>query len=251
MAVGAVSSGAELTLSPAVAGRVQAAAIVCLTVIHVLVQIAYFGFGRDHLMGLTPLFDLNQENNVPTWYSGIMLFTTAAALGVVAVAKSHARAPFARHWMVLAFIFVYMSLDELAHIHEKWGPLLETSLGGLRDPQVMGGALRNLWVIPAFLVAAAVGLAYLRFLLHLPSRTRNLFVASGVAYVVATIGMEMVGASLSAAGGRFTPGFMVRATIEEVTEMASIAVFLCAVLEYAGSTVGMIRCRFRTRGSPL
>jgi len=37
--------------------------------------------------------------------------------------------------------------------------------------------------------------------------------------VLATIGMEMVGASLSTAGGRFTPGFMVGATIEELTEV--------------------------------
>lgn len=251
MAIGEVARHAELTLSPAIVGRVQAAAILSLTVIHVLVQVAYFGFGRDHLLGLTPLFDLNQEDNVPTWYSGIVLFTTAAAVGIVAAAKHQAGAPFARHWTVLAFIFLYMSLDELTRIHEKWGPLLQQPLGSLRDPQVMGGALRNLWVIPAFLLAAVIGLAYIRFLLHLPSRTRNLFVASGVAFVFATVGMEMVGASLSASGGRFTPGFMVLATIEEVTEMASIAVFLCAVLDYANSTVGTVRWRFRPSRSPV
>ena len=110
--------------------------------------------------------------------------------------------------------------------------------------------MRNLWVIPAFL-AAVVGLAYIRFLLYLPSRTRSLFVASGTAFVLATVGMEMVGASLSAGGGRYTPGFMMLATIEEVTEMASIAVFLCAVLDYASTTVGTAHCRFRTARSPL
>ena len=103
--------------------------------------------------------------------------------------------------------------------------------------------MRNLWVIPAFLLAAVVGLAYIRFLLYLPSRTRSLFVASGTAFVLATVGMEMVGASLSAAGGRFTPRFMVLVTIEEVTEMASIALFLCAVLDYAASAVGTVLIR--------
>ena len=249
--VGPLSRGADLTMASAAVGRVQAAAIACLTVVHILVQIAYFGFGRDHLLGLTPLFDLNQENNIPTWYSGMVLFTTAGALGVVAAAKRQAGALFVRHWTALAFIFLYMSLDELTRIHEQWGPLLAQPLGGLRDPQVLSGALRNLWIIPAFLLAAAIGLAYIRFLLHLPSRTRNLFVASGVAFVLATIGMEMLGASLSAAGGRFTPRFMVVATIEEVLEMASIAVFLCAVLEYAGVTFGTVHCRFRPANQPL
>jgi hypothetical protein len=251
MGVGEPVRDTELTISPAIVGRVQAAAILSLTVMHVLIQVAHFGFGRDHLLGLTPLFDLNQENNIPTWYSGIVLFTTASALGVVAAAKHQARARFARHWTSLAFIFLYMSVDELTRIHEKWGRLLEKPLGNLRDPQVMGGALRNLWVIPAFLVAAAIGLAYVRFLFHLPARTRNLFAATGIAFVIATVGMEMAGASISAGGGRFTPGFMVVATAEEVTEMASIAVFLCAVLDYASTTVGAVCCRFGTSRSRL
>ena len=72
----------------------------------------------------------------------------------------------------------------------------------------------------------------------------NLFVATGVAFAFATVGMEMAGASLSAAGGRFTARFMVLVTIEEVTEMASIAVFLCAVLDYANRTVGRVHCSF-------
>ena len=76
--------------------------------------------------------------------------------------------------------------------------------------------------------------------MYLSLDTRNLFVASGTAFVLATVGMEMVGASLSAAGGRFTPGFMVLVTIEEVTELASIALFLCAVLDYAAIAVGTI-----------
>src|SRR5215213_808996 len=73
--------GRRTDISPAVAGRVQAGAILSLTVIHVLVQIADFGFGRDHLLGLTPLFDLNQENNIPTCYSGIVLFTMCGGVG--------------------------------------------------------------------------------------------------------------------------------------------------------------------------
>jgi hypothetical protein len=62
---------------------------------------------------------------------------------------------------------------------------------------------------------------------------------AGTAFVLATVGMEMVGASLSAAGGRFMPGFMVLVTIEEVTELASIALFLCAVLDLTGRLTGI------------
>ena len=43
--------------------------------------------------------------------------------------------------------------------------------------------------------------------------------------------------------GRFTPGFMVLVTIEEVAEMASIGLFLCAVIDYAASAVGTVLIR--------
>ena len=233
----------ELTISPAVVGLGLAVVIVCLTLMHILVQVAFFAFGRDHLLGLTPLFDLNRENNIPTWYSGIVFFMAAAALAVVAAAKHQSSGLFARHWTLLAAIFLYLSLDELTRIHENWGPLLEQPLGHLRGATVMGGALRNLWVIPALLLAVAVGATYIRFLLHLPSRTRALFLVSGVAFVFAAVGMEMVGASYSAAGGRLEPGFMVLVTVEEAIEMASIALFLYAVLDYAGSTLSSVLVR--------
>ena len=236
-------TGCEITISPRAVARVLTAAILLLTAMHVFVQVAYFGFGHDNLLGLTALLDMNRETNVPTWYSVAVFLATAAALAVIAAARRQAGAPFARHWAVLAVIFVYLSLDELTRIHEKWGALLQQPLGHLRSAGVMGGVFRNLWVIPAGLIALVVGLSYLRFLVHLPSRTRALFVASGVAFVTAAVGMEMVGASYSAAGGRYKPGFMVLVTIEETLEMASIALFLYAVLTYAGTTLRTVLIR--------
>jgi hypothetical protein len=215
---------------------------------HAFVHVANFGFGRDHLRGLTPLFDMNRENNVPTWYSGIVFLATAAALAMVAIAGRQAGAPFVRHWAALAVIFLYLSLDELTQIHESWGALLDARLGHWRSSEVMGGVFRNLWVIPAGLIALVVGLSYVRFLLHLPSRTRAMFVAAGVGFVTAAVGMEMVGASYSAAGGRYKAGFMVLVTVEEALEMASIALFLYAVLAYAGTTLHTVLVRITEGG---
>jgi hypothetical protein len=192
---------------------------------------------------LTPLFDMNRETNVPTWYSGAVFLVTAAALAMIATGVHQVRGPFALHWTALALIFVYLSLDEVTRIHEKWGALLEQPLGRWRSAQVMHGVFRNLWVIPAGLIALAVGLSYIRFLAHLPRRTRILFIVAGVGFVAAAVGMEMVGASYSAAGGRDKPGFMVLVTIEETLEMATIALFLYAVLRHAGENLRTVVIR--------
>jgi hypothetical protein len=57
--------------------------------------------------------------------------------------------------------------------------------------------------------------------------------------------MEMLGASYSAAGGRYHAGFMVFVTIEECLEMSSIAVFLYAVLTYAAKSMRGVHLEFR------
>ena len=62
-------SGCELTISPRAVARVLTVAILLLMAMHMFVQVAYFGFGHDNLLGLTALFDMNRETNVPTWYS--------------------------------------------------------------------------------------------------------------------------------------------------------------------------------------
>ena len=234
-----------ITISARFVARLLAAVMLFLLVMHIAVHVADFGFGHDHLMGLTALFDMNRENNVPTWYSGTVMLGAAGALAAVASAKVKTRDPFRRHWVLLTLLFFYLSFDELTRIHENWGNALNAPLAGWRDRHVLGGALRNLWVLPAALVAAVVGGFFLPFLRHLPAQTRTLFAASGAAFVGAAVGMEMVGASISAAGLRESPQFMVLATIEETLEMGSIAVFFYAVLQYAARHLGDVHVKMR------
>jgi hypothetical protein len=235
----------SLTIQAGLVARLLAIAIACLIAAHVVVHVAHFGFGHDHLMGLNPLFDMNRESNVPTWYSGTVFLATAAALGVVAAVKRREDDRFHRHWTALALAFLYLSCDELTQVHEKWGDLLNAPLASWREREVLGGVLRNLWVLPAGVIAGILGLSYVRFLAHLPPATRTLFVVSGVTFVGAAVGMEMLGAAYSAAGGRYHPGFMVFVTIEEGLEMTSIAVFLYAVLTYAARSIGTVHLEIR------
>jgi hypothetical protein len=144
----------SITISARFIARLLAAAILFLLFMHTAVHVANFTFGHDHLMGLSALFDMNRENNVPTWYSGTVMLSTAAALAVIGFARVQARDPFRRHWVLLALLFLYLSFDELTHIHENWGNALNAPLASWRNRDVFGGALRNLWVLPAGVVAA-------------------------------------------------------------------------------------------------
>jgi hypothetical protein len=233
-----------VTLSAAFVARFLAAAIVFLVTMHVCVYIVKFAVGHDHLMGLTPLFDLDRENNLPTWYSGTVFIATAAALGVIAAAKHQAGDRFAVHWTVLTVIFMYLSFDELTRMHERWGTALPDSFKAFRQQAVLGGVFGRLWTLPAWVLAIVVGVSYFRFLLHLPHRTRTLFLVSGTAFLSGAFGMEMIDASYLAAGGQDPRLRFVFVTLEEGLEMASIALFLCAVIRYGSKRVGRVQLAF-------
>lgn len=224
------------SISPAVVLKSLGLIIAFLVLMHGVVQVATFRFGHDHLMGLAPMFDLNREGNIPTWYSGAVLLITGLVLGIVALGAHQTRAPFVAHWAVLSAIFLYLSFDETMRVHEFWGARLDGWFEEWRSRDFFGGAFAHLWVLPAGLMIAVTGLGYLRFLQHLPPPTRTLFVVSGVMFVAGAVGFEMVDGVYAAAAGRRNLTFEAIVAAEESLEMFSIAIFLYAVLVYLGNT---------------
>jgi hypothetical protein len=240
----------EIRIAPSTVIRLLAGVVTVLVSLHVAVLVARFGFGRDHLMGMADLFDLNVEGNVPTWYSAVAFLACALALAAVAAVKHGEGAPFAAHWTGLALIFVYLSIDEGSRIHEHWAGIVESRLAWMRSAAVLGGAFRHLWVIPAAAVVVVVGVAYTRFLWHLPPQTRKRFVLAGALFVGAAIGLEMAGGRYLLLGGRQHPGYALLSTMEEVVEMGSILFFLDAVLRYFAETIGAVHIRLVNTSPP-
>ncbi len=65
-------------------------------------ELAIQVFDDDWGFGLVPLVNLQFEGNLPTWYSSTLLFVCAALLAVIAWARLAERAPYRRHWALLA-----------------------------------------------------------------------------------------------------------------------------------------------------
>ena len=71
---------------------------------------------------LSRLFDLNAEANLPTWYASAQLLLVGLLLGVFARARADRRRPAASAGLVVAAaLFVGMSADEVACLHENVG----------------------------------------------------------------------------------------------------------------------------------
>jgi hypothetical protein len=217
--------------------------VICLGVITALLvladiagQLTRFLTRHDTVYGLIAKFDLDNENNIPTYFSSVILLLSAFLLGVIAVFKKQQSHLYARHWAFLAIIFLCLSLDETASLHE----MLTRPVRELFGSQ---GLFYHSWVFAAVPLVLILGLSFLRFLLHLPSQTRLLFSVAAVLYIGGAVGTEIVGWDYDAIYGENNLTYNLIAAIEETLEMTGIVLFNYALLRYLSKEVGELVLR--------
>jgi hypothetical protein len=180
--------------------------------------------GHDHLFGLTRLLDLNGEHNIPSWYSSAALLTAAALLYAIAAATGEAQTR--RGWRALSLLFVALSLDEAAGVHE----LTNRPLRAMLD---VGPVLYFPWILAGGCTAIIMGIWFMPWLRTLPADTRALLVLAGGMFVGGALGVEAITAPIYAISGKGTVLHAVLVTIEESLEMIAIVLLIVAALRYA------------------
>lgn len=177
---------------------------------------------RDTLISL---FDINEEQNIPAFYSWSALLFSAMLLAVIARVKKIVGDRYVTYWRALSIIFVYLSLDEAMSLHERfvdpWRARFNT-----------GGVLYYAWVIPASILVVIFGLTFIRFLLALPPKTKRLFVIAATVYVAGALGLEMVAGVYAEVHGSDNITIAALTSIEEFMEMSGIVIFIYALLTY-------------------
>lgn len=173
-------------------------------------------------------FDLNGEANIPSWFSSTQLFAVAALAAYAALAECAAwRAPLSRSgWWLASAIFLYLSLDEAAQLHEAVGEQVSKHV-------TIGALQENVYYwLPAFLPAIVFGGLYLAVFLwsRFRSRPRLLLLAAlGLAcWLLVPLSELLDGVTRLSRGWRHVAwGF------EELLEMVGATYFFVAVLRYA------------------
>ncbi|MEL6983467.1 MAG: hypothetical protein AAFO29_13660 [Actinomycetota bacterium] len=174
---------------------------------------------------IVALVDLDDEANAPTFFSVLLLASAGALLGVIARHRRASGEPGASHWAMLSILFIGLSFDEAASIHE-------TMIGPFRRMFPDNRFVYFGWVVPGAIFVLLVGALFLRFLLTLDRRTRNLFVASGVIFIGGALGIEVVEGYIASGRGEDNWPYVIALTVQEVMEMVGVIVFIYALLEH-------------------
>jgi len=186
--------------------------------------------------GFRVKFDLDQEANVPTYFSTLILMISAVLFAVIGMLKPQGKGSFAQHWKGMGLIFFLLSVDETGVLHEKFIDIFKLYF----EPT---GIFYFGWVILAIPLVLIIAAAYFKFFLHLPAKMKILFVVSAFFYLAGAVGMEMVGGWFAENFGENRPFYNVITTVEEILEIIGIITLIYTLLLYISQNFEELRIR--------
>jgi hypothetical protein len=182
-------------------------------------------FGVDLLMHS---FYTDSEANVPTYFNTIILFIPAMLFAAIGVWKSSIKDKFSLQWFGLALVFIYLSIDEAAVIHEK----LIKPMRSLFNFEGYSGLFYFAWIIPGIAVVLLFMVAYFRFFLHLDNKYKFLFFISLTIYVSGIIGGEMLSGHFAETIGLKNFTYATYTSLEESLEWIGCSLTIYSLLTY-------------------
>jgi hypothetical protein len=215
-----------LQLTPKTVTRKLLIGVFVLLVCHFLVLYARFGRGHLSLHGFIVMFNLDDERNVPTLFSGFLIFLCVAMLWKVAKSESKIQSKLTFYWKALCAVTIFLFFDEMFSIHEIANHKSFKNIWPAGD-----GFFHFAWVVPYFFLGTAALLFFTRFLMQLPAITRFEFITAGIIYAGGALGMELVGGKYNSVHG-FNLNYFLIIAVEEMLEMLGMVKFLSAIMNY-------------------
>ena len=202
-----------------------------VTIIVILGLLSYIF--RDSVLGLSGtlyrLLDVGDEKSLPTLFSTLNLLFSSLLIYIIYRHEKEIVQKGSFYWLFLSLLFLFLSFDEFASIHEKFAKVYDT----LVDKNIIYPVLETHgWILFGIAFVFIIALALIPFLKNLPQDTLRYFLLSGFIFVTGAIGFEFVGAMMLQTKFVESPtdiAYLIRRILEEGFEMYGVAVFNCAL----------------------
>ena len=181
------------------------------------------------MFGFLRLLDVGREQSIPTYVSVIKLLLASILIFIIYSYERTNKNIDAGYWLFLSILFLYLSVDESAKVHEKFA-----SVHRFLVRQELSSPILNshLWLPFGGLFVLVVSIVLYSFLRKLPKDTRRYFLVAGSVFVLGAIGFEYLGALMLENGiaeSRMDMVYLVCGLFEEGFEMYGVAIFNCAL----------------------
>ena len=218
-----------------------ATCVVALTIISGLMLYSRFVLGHERLLGVVDLFNTGIDANLPTWWSSVLLLACSGLLGVIARAHTERVDGSPLAWRALATVFFFLSIDEVAMIHERIGDTVGDEL--LHRAGVREQYSNRPWIVVYLPLMVLGGACFWRFFGRLPRRTRLIFAAAAVVFVGGAVGVEAIAHAVYSSLGEAT--YWAITMIEEFLEMIGVVLFIGGLLDYIAIHLGGLSLELR------
>jgi len=184
---------------------------------HVVTLYLYVEHGVSRDWGIPRHFDLNAEGNFASWYEAFPLLIAAVLTLALASHYRAQAAPLAGRWGALSALFLFMSIDEAAQLHDLFtGPLR-------RRLDLDFGAFYFAWLLPAVVFLAFCAWYFAPLIRSLPGAIRIRLLAAAAVYFGGAVVVEMVSGFVAEYGRRSTP-YLAVLTFEETCEIVGLLI---------------------------
>lgn len=153
--------------------------------------------------------------------------------GIIATANGKVRITNQRYWSGLAYIFLFMDMDEATTIHE-------TLIEPIRALLDLLGLLYFSWVIVGLIFLITLFIYYLPFYLSLNKRLRLNFFISGFVYILGAIFVEMVSGDYASQYGVNNLPYKLIASLEESLEILGILLLIRTLLMHISREASLL-----------
>ncbi len=174
-------------------------------------------------------FNLDQEGGIPAWYSSTLMLLCAVLMLLLRFDTSQTGRRDATGWTGLGCIFVLLSLDESASLHEQLTNPLQEMLSAT-------GIFYFAWVVAGLVVVAALAVIYLPFVLRLGRDVSLRLLLCAAVFVSGVIGMEMVGGWV-VDNYDHPPIYSLVMGLEETLELAGLTILFGIMAGYVAERV--------------
>jgi hypothetical protein len=216
----------ETRVSPFRVALFLVALAVLLLIAHLAAEAVRTTVGADLPDRATAMWNLDEENNVPTWFASMLLALVGFGLAFVGLMKYQECDRHWWQWFAIALIPLFLSLDDMAQLHEALSRPLSDEYG-------FGGLLHWAWLVVALPVVAVLTVLFLPFLLRLPARTAILLLAGAGMTFSGGVILEMFEGWRVDASGQGGLLLFSMVTVQEMAELLGSIIALYAVIDYA------------------
>jgi hypothetical protein len=215
------------------------AGLIAFEVMLMVVYAIYPSLGSSSRRIGDAFFDLDEEGNIPSWFSSAQLLSIGVLMWCVASLQAAGGRPSRLSLFVIGGCFVFFSMDEAIVIHERLKTYFE------------GDDNYRAWMMIYVVIGAAIFLATRRDVLatwHLYRRPALLMIAALGLVVLGGLGLEIVDVEVTDPHPEKT--FLNRSAVmlEEWLEMLGATIILYAVILMAQQKFRVTRRRSREGG---